>query len=265
MGTASRGTGRKLGRLPHDPAKVARCVQAHDILNLSTLPSRPVARDWSQKDGVYFAYPMFRNNALGICVIASLLHKFITSAGQTGTPFAATDADATEGYEKFGGFVEGDPSTDNGCVMLDVVKRLAKGETLAGQTIKAFVAVNPKNLDLMAAVCEFFGGIWMGWDLPLAWQGADEWGVSPTGSTSGKWAPASWGRHATLDPKWSPLLTGVETWTEDVAVTLPAVPVYGSEAYAIILDHQWTVLTGDKCPAGVDVQKLIDLLPVVGG
>jgi len=139
----------KLGRLPHDPAKVARCLQAHDVLNLSTLPSRPAARDWSQKDGVNTIYQMFGNDYLSDCVIASLLDEFLTWARQTGAAFNPTLQDALDGYQKFGGW---DPNnsaaTDNGCVMLDVVTAVQK-QQLAGQTVRGFVHVDPKNLDLM--------------------------------------------------------------------------------------------------------------------
>ena len=254
----------KLGKLPHDPAATARCLQAHDVLNLSTLPSRPAARDWSQKDGENIAYQMFGNNIYGDCVIASLLDEFLTWAGQTGASFSPAEQDALDGYQRLGGW---DPNnsaaTDNGCVMLDVVTRIQK-EQLAGQTIRAFVHVNPKNLELMAAALEFFGGLWMGWDLPLAWQQADVWDVSPTGSKSGDWTPGSWGGHATHAPLWSPGMAGLITWNEHRPFTLQAAPVYCSEAYALVSDRLWAMLTSDRCPAGIDVQKILDLMTVVG-
>jgi hypothetical protein len=256
----------KLGRRPHDPTKTASCLQAHDVLDLSTLlPARPAARDWSQKSGVDTTYQMFGNDSLGDCVIASLLDQLLTWAGQTGALFLPTLQDALDGYQKFGGW---DPNnskaTDNGCVMLDVVTRLQE-ETLAGQKIRGFVHVNPKSPELLAAALEFFGGLWMGWDLPIAWQSAGVWGTSPNGSTSGDWAPASWGRHATHVPLWSPGMAGLITWTEHQPFTLDAAPAYCSEAYALVSDELWAILTSGQCPAGVDVQKLLDLMPVVGG
>lgn len=121
-----------LGRRPHDPGAVARCVQARDVLNLSTLPSRPAARDWGMVAGVDVPYQMWLNDQLSNCVIASMLGQMTTWAAQTGTPFLATDADALAGYEKFGGYVPGDPSTDNGVVMLDVAQRLRSGDSARG-------------------------------------------------------------------------------------------------------------------------------------
>jgi len=254
----------KLGRLAHNPAKTALCLQAHDVLNLSQLPSRPAARDWSQRDGVDVAYQMFGNDSLSDCVIASLLDELLTWAGQTGAVFNPTLQDALDGYQKLGGW---DPNnsaaTDNGCVMLDVVTAI-QTQQLAGQTIKAFVHVNPRNLDLLAAALEFFGGLWMGWDLPVAWQQADVWDVSPAGLLTGDWAPASWGRHATHAPLWSPGMAGLITWCEHRPFTLAAAPAYCTEAYALVSEQLWTVLTSGRCPAGVDVQRLVDLMPVVG-
>ena len=252
------------GRLPHEPARIARCLQAHDVLNLSSLPARPAARDWSQRDGADVKYQMFGNDEYGDCVIASLLDEFLTWAGQTGAVFDPTRQDALDGYQKFGGW---DPNnsaaTDNGCVMLDVVTAVQK-QPLAGQTVRAFVHVNPKNLDLLAAALEFFGGLWMGWDLPLAWQQADVWGVSPTGSKSGIWTPRSWGGHATHAPLWSPGLAGLITWNEHRPFELEAAPAYCTEAYALVSDSLWAVLLSGQCPAGIDVQKLIDLMPAIG-
>lgn len=253
-----------LGRLPHDPARVARCAQARDVLDLSTLPSRPAARDWSQKAGVDTLYQMFANDVLSDCVIASLLDLFLTWSRQTGTSFLPTEQDARDGYQKLGGWDPKNPvATDNGCVMLDVVTKL-KTETLAGQTVEAFIRVNPRDLDMMAAALEFFGGLWLGLDLPVAWQQADTWDVSPTGSVSGDWAPASWGRHATHANLWSPARGGLITWAEHRPFTLPAIPVYCSEAYALVSTKLWTDLKNGFCPSGLDLQKLMDTLPLVG-
>ena len=253
----------KLGRLSHDPIKVARCVQAHDILNLSTLPATPAAFDWSQKNGANLTYPMLGNDRYGDCVFASACHLIGTWTGQTGTQEAITDAEALDAYSRFTGFDPRNPSSDGGANMLDVAKRWAKGEAIAGHVLKAFVAVDTKRLDLVAAAENLFGGLWTGWALPLAWQGADEWQAGP--STQGQWAPNSWGGHAVSKLLFSPAMYGVKTWTQNMPVTPAAFDTYCGEAYALISQDMWAQLTGGRCPAGVDLQKLIDLLPVVGG
>jgi hypothetical protein len=59
-------------------------------------------------------------------------------------------------------------------------------------------------------------------------------------------------------------MLGIKTWTENMPVTPAAWGAYCEEAYALISQDAWARLTGDRCPAGIDVQRLIDLLPVVG-
>lgn len=254
----------KLGRRPADLHRVAAHIQAHDVIDLSKSFSRPAARDWGTVDGQPLDYPMFRNNELGICGIASLCHSQITQSANSGVEVAITDADATDGYKRLGGYVEGDPSTDNGVNMLEVGLRVLHGEPVAGRTLRAFVAINPKDDDMVAAAAEFFGGLWLGWDLPLAWQGADIWDVAPDGSTSGKWAPRSWGGHATHSPSYSPLIWQLPTWTQDTPFTPAARHVYAEECYALLWIDIWTRLEGGDCPAGLDLQKLLDLCKVVG-
>ena len=152
----------KLGRLPHDSVAVARCIQAHDILNLSTIPSLPAAFDWSQKDGADLTYGMFGNDLYGDCVFASACHQILTWSGQTDVEEAIAEADALDAYRRFTGFDPVTGANDEGAVMLDVAKRWAKGEKIAGHVLKAFVAVDQTRLALVDAVCTLFGGIWTG-------------------------------------------------------------------------------------------------------
>ena len=63
----------------------------------------------------------------------------------------------------------------------------------------------------------------------------------------------------------SPKLLGLKTWTERRPVTHAALAGYCDEPIAIITEDMWTKLTGDLCPAGVDGQKLADMLTLVTG
>lgn len=254
----------KLGRAPHNPEHVARALKLHaGIVDLSRIPTTPAAFDWSEKDGGFFDYPMLGNDRYRDCVFASACNDLITKSGQTSVPLAITEDDALDAYHRFTGFDPAVPSSDNGAVMMDVANRAVGGELIAGQRLRAFLALDPRNTELMDAVANLFGGLWLGWALPMAWQDMDIWDVSPTGDTSGIWAPGSWGGHATHGPERSPALNGIITWTIDKAHTPPAERAYCVEAYALLWERQWTVLTGDRCPAGVDVQQLIDTMGVI--
>ena len=251
----------KLGRLAHNPAHVRMALQAHEVLDLSRMPSRPAARDWSQVKGVDVDYQMWKNNELGNCGIASLLGLMTTWARQTGAPFVASDDDAVDGYARLGGYVPGKPATDRGVVMLDVLGKLVGGETLAGQEIVAGVSIDTSNEDMMDAAAEFFGGLWIGYGLPKAWQGADVWDGPPGGKLTGDWAPWSWGGHAVAQPGYSPAMSRVITWQYGQPVTPLGRRAYCEEAYGLVSRDLWLILAGDRCPAGIDVQRLVDAFP----
>jgi hypothetical protein len=254
---------RKLGRRSANLARVAAHPQARDVIDLSRIPSRPAARDWGLVDGRPLEYPMFRNDELGVCGITSLGHSQITQSANSGVEVAILDSEIVDGYSRLGGYVPGRPETDNGVVLLDVGIKLLGGEPLAGRKLLAMVAIDPKDDDMVAAAGEFFGGIWYGWDLPRAWQGADVWDAAPNGSRSDDWAPRSWGGHATASVSYSPTRDGLISWAEFHPFTPEARRIYAEEAYALIWDGLWTRLDGGLCPAGLDLQKLSDLMAAI--
>ena len=251
-----------LGKQPANLAKIAKCVQAHDVLDLSRLPSVPAAFDWSQRDGDDFTYPMLANDRYGDCVFASACHQISTWSGQTGVQQALTDEDATDAYHRFTGWSPAVLQSDRGAVMADVAERWSKGEPIAWHTLRAYVSVNAKNLALMSAAANLFGGLWTGWALPVAWQGADIW--TQRTNQADVWAPGSWGGHAVHIVAASPKLWQVVTWGGLKPVETDAFPEYCDEAYALVSPGMWTALQGGLCPAGVDVQRLLDMFPVLG-
>jgi hypothetical protein len=243
----------KLGK--HAPTVKAKTLKIGDFLNLSVLPTPPAAFDWSMLKGKPLIYGMDGNDNFGDCVFASACHHIGTWTGNTGAEQIATESDALGAYGRFTGFTPSDPSTDRGASMLLVATQW-RTQPIFNHKIAAFASVDTKRLDLVAATAYLFGGIWVGWRLPKAWQGADSWDVSPDGSVSGDWEPNSWGGHATHMPAFSPQLLGLKTWQEDMPVTIPAFEAYADEAYALISRDTWLSLAGDRCPAGVDGMAL---------
>jgi len=237
----------KLGRNPSkfDP----RNLKLADFINLSTLPAIPAAFDWGMKNGVPLVYGMDGNDQYGDCVFASACHQIGTWTGQTGTEQVATAADAEAAYTAFTGFNPSDPSTDNGADMLTVATGW-RTKPIFNHTIAAFAQVDIKRPDLIAAAANLFGGVWTGWGLPTAWQGADEWTTGP--STDGQWAVGSWGGHAVHLKLVSPALLGVVTWGNVMPVTPAALATYCQEIFALISVDCWETLTGNSCPSGVD-------------
>jgi hypothetical protein len=250
----------RLGK--HAPTIKPKTLRISDFLNLSVLPTPPAAFDWSQPADKQLAYGMDGNDKWGDCVFASGCHHIGTWTGNTGTEQIATAADALDAYGRFTGWKPSDPSTDRGASMLLTATRW-RNEPIFGHTIAAFASVDIHRLDLVAAATYLFGGLWIGWSLPSAWQGADAWEASPGGILTGRWAPGSWGGHATHSPAHSPRLIDIVTWQSHVPATIPAFEAYADEAYVLISTDTWACLTGDRCPAGVDGAALRAALSLV--
>ena len=238
----------RLGK--HAPTLKKKTLKIGDFLNLSVLPTPPAAFDWSMIEGKPLIYGMDGNENFGDCVFASACHHIGTWSGNTGEEQIATEDDALGAYGRFTGFSRSDPLSDNGASMVLTATQW-RTQPIFNHTIAAFASVDLKRLDLVAAAAYLFGGLWIGWQLPLAWQGADVWDLPP-GGTVGNGAIGSWGGHATHGPAFSPRLLGIKTWQKNVPATIPAFTTYADEAYALISKDIWLRLTGDRCPAGVD-------------
>jgi hypothetical protein len=239
-----------------------RTIDVRDFCSISQMPSRPAARDWGiiARTGEELVYPVLANDRYGDCVKVMCCHQIGVWTGQAGEQQQISDAEALDAYRRFDGFDPARPETDVGSSLLYTLKKW-RSEHIAGRTIKAFVSVPLNDEAMLFAAAEFFGGLMMSWSLPLAWQEAEEWTTGP--GLSGVWAPASWGRHATLSPLYSPMGITVASWGSIIPVSLRALHVYGREAFVAIPEQLWAVLTGDRCPAGVDGAKLAALLQQV--
>ena len=80
----------------------------------ASLPAPPTSCDYSPAALKALAQ-MYGNDSLGDCVIAGGYHIEGVETGNAGDMFIATQAQIIKDYEAIGGYVPGDPSTDNGC------------------------------------------------------------------------------------------------------------------------------------------------------
>jgi hypothetical protein len=218
------------------------------------LPTPPPAVDWSGPVAAQGGYGMLLNDRLGDCVIAGMLHLAMQQADNVGSPLTPSDADALTAYEAIGGYSPADPSTDEGCVMLDALNAWrTNGIIINGKLHKigAFASVNWHNPVELQAAHWLFGGVLFGLDLPAAVQDANEWADPP--NLNGDNTPGSWGGHCVLSCAFS---SGWQfgTWGDLMPVTPGFIAAYADEAYAVI-SPDWFLPSGE-CPDGFDVAQL---------
>ena len=238
----------KLGRIPTPAHRLSAVPRLADFLDLAVaLPLIADSVDYGKR--MTKPWGMLGNDRYGDCVFASLAHfKQCASVNVTGTPRTFTEAEVLRWYAEQTGFKPSDPSTDNGAIPLDALKYFVSiGEVVA------FGKVDPDNDAHVASTIELYGGLWSGWDLPTAWENADEWTAGPT--QTGIWTPGSWGGHMTSQTGYDAQCnTPTVTWGGVTPTTNGARHVYCSEAYAIIT-KEWLDSRGGTIQ-GLDLDGL---------
>jgi len=203
------------------------------------------------------------NNELGCCGIAAPGHIVqLATLNSGGIMVTVTDADILKAYEDVGGYVPGDPSTDNGTYMLDVLKYWRK-TGIGGHQILAFAEFDPADERMRRYANTVFGSTLMAIALPKTAQRQSVWDLV---STTGDGAPASWGRHAVCDAEF-----GMDpdrehdgqlvTWGQLQPYTMPFRRTYCYEAYAVVT-NDWLNSVG-RTITGLDVDRLLGDLELV--
>lgn len=234
---------RKLGRLPVLTSRLMAVPGFPDYA--ARLPDPPPSAAWSEKVGDFGA---MLNTEIGDCTCAAAGHAIQVWTAANGKEVVPSDQDVLAMYEATGGYVPGDPSTDNGCVVLDVLNYW-RSHGLAGHKLEGYARIRGGNQRAVRQAIAMFGGVYLGVDLPVAWQRADKWDVG----RGRDYTPNSWGGHAIIASGYSPDGITVITWGERMAMTWPALERYASEIY-VLLDNDWA--DSDRAPNGFDFDQL---------
>jgi hypothetical protein len=230
-----------LGKLP--PRFDPRVPQFERHLAAAGLPTPPAKKSWATAARVSTWGEML-NDSLGDCVIAAKGHAVLLWTALTGThrQVVLPDSIILAAYEAVGGYVPGDPNTDRGCEMLTAAQYF-QSTGFGGHRISAFASLHagPRfSAPAWQATINLFGVLDIGLALPAAWQdltkAGDVWDADPSGSTSGDWAPGTWGGHDVLLTGYDAAAKVYEliSWGQVQYVTDRALRVYCEEAYTYL-------------------------------
>lgn len=235
--------GKKTARHDKRALMLTNYLQPH-------LPLAPPAQAW---DVGVDSWPMYLNDQIGDCTCAAAGHMIQawTTSGQH-HDVKISESDVKNAYKAVGGYVEGDETTDNGAIELDVLKYWRK-TGIGGHKIGAFVSVNPKNDALVKDAIWLTGGLYIGLSLPESAQSQKVWDVPPGGAHD-HGAPGSWGGHAVNIVAYSPRGLTAITWGAPQFMTWNFMHTYCDEAYAILSQD---FLSHDKAPNGFDSKQLL--------
>lgn len=206
-------------------------------------------------------WPMYGNDTLGDCVIAAAGHavgQWTYKANKNEALLSS--AQIIQGYRDVGGYVPGDPTTDNGCDMLTALNYWRK-TGFGGHKILAFAEVNPQNMNEVEQAIWLFGNLYTGVQLPISVQGKDFWALPS--SLSGDGAPGSWGGHCIPIMSYDNSAMCCVTWGQTLDLSRAFFSAYADECY-VALSTDWLNAHTDLSPGNLNLGQLqADLHSVV--
>jgi hypothetical protein len=187
-------------------------------------------------------FQMLGNDKYGDCVEAGFAHLLQIWGDRAGTPFVPDDAETLAAYTAITGFNPKDPSTDKGTEILTALGYW-KSNGIAGHEIDAYATLNVKEQAEVKEAIAWFGGAYIGVQLPISAQGqvGHEWQV-----TTGKDArPGSWGGHCIPLCGYDASAIWCVTWGALQSMTWEFFATYCDEAY-VMLGQEWLEATGES-------------------
>lgn len=235
----------KLGR--REPLIDPRVPMFAALLTPALPPIRPSV-DWTKG---LTSWGMMLNDQLGDCAEAMVGHVVQTWSANVRTEFTATDSEIQTLYEQATGYVPGQPSTDQGTVIVDLLNFWLT-HPLCGHHLVGFANVNFKSTDEVKQAITLCGAVAVGVNLPIAAQSQSTWYANP--NLLGDNTPASWGRHAVTAVAYDETYVTFITWGMLKRATWQWWTNYVEESYALA-GAAWVAKDG-LTPVGIDLATL---------
>jgi hypothetical protein len=192
---------------------------------------------------------MYGNDEIGDCTFAEIGHhiELITKAS-TGTAVQVTDTAVLTGYEAVSGYKPGDPSTDVGCRIADVMGYWMR-TGVGGHKILAYASIHPSNTTLVKQAIALFGGVSIGMNVPQSAE--DQFNAGkPWDYVRGS---RSLGGHCVLLGAFGPGIWKVITWGAEQGMTQA---FYQHEVDEIYLPVTAEWFKDGKSPTGIDMRTM---------
>lgn len=250
--------GRVRPRVIHPHLKLRNYLRA-------ALPTPPSSCDFSTP-AAQSLRNVYLNDQLGCCVIAGANHIQGTETGNAGAVVVATDQQITAQYSAIGGYVPGNPSTDQGCDMQTALAYYCSTGFANGKKLLGYLAVDATNQQEVMAACWLFENLYHAFELPDAW-------INPFPSSDGfVWddsSPDPENGHCVMSFGYDARGVKIDTWALYGTVTWKALAHLGSSAAGgelyVMLSPEQLAKGASKAPNGVDWSSLLADWDALGG
>lgn len=225
----------KVGCLGKTPKREDPRTMRLSAYGLAQLPPPPPT--WDVRSKVTQLGVML-NDTLGDCAIAAPGHLIQIYTADLGKQLILSDTVIEAAYSAVGGYIHGDPSTDQGCNMLDVLKYWRK-TGIGEHTIKVFGELSRTQAQLARAVY-YFQGVYLGFALPdfvLAADAPDDWSCVPNGTPACAYNENN--GHAVCAGAYDETGFWVVSWGQWVHVSWQFMAAYCDELYVTLTPDQF--------------------------
>lgn len=234
----------KLGKLP--PKKNLKTLAMSTFAPVP-LPTPPSKTYWEYK---VKNWPMYLNDTLGCCVFAAGGHMEQNWSAHAGTEIVPVDQDILSAYESVGGYVPGNPSTDNGAAITDFLNYW-KTKGFANRKILGWISV-PLNFQAIRQAVYLFGSVDIGINVPSSamdqFSAGQPWDVvDPDGGIEGG--------HSIPVMGYGSQGMACITWGKIQYMSNDFFTTYCDEAYAVVTQDWINQATG-KNYSGFDLATL---------
>jgi hypothetical protein len=254
----------KLGVANADHAK-------HIKLNLAdyVAADAPAVPKAVHRSHLEFSWGMLKNDTLGDCGPAMLLHAIEAFHLDAGTPVPhVTDADAIRAYEQIGGYVQGNESTDRGVdnhvlvqnwehpgISVSADRSAASALNAAADqaaapkhTIAGSLFVDTKDHELAKRAIWEFVVLFRAVGLPVTAQRQKKWDVVEGAGEDGD--VGSWGYHDIPLVSYDEKLVRLITWGTPLLASWAFDAKYAVEGFVVVTQEQLNA--SGVSPAGFD-------------
>ena len=252
----------KLGR--KRPVALGPHFRLRNYLRAS-LPSPPTSTDYSGPAVAVLA-DIFGNDTLGDCVIAGGYHVTGVETGNAGDLFHATQQQIITDYGKIGGYVPGDPATDQGCDEPTALNYWTQHGFANGTKLLGWMTVDATNKQELMQAMYLFENLYFGIELPDVWVNPFPsgngfvWDVGTPDPNNGHCVIGyGYNSQGVLIDSWG--LDGVLTWA---AIAALCTSTAGGAVYVLCSPDQ-VAKGASKAPNGVAWADLLSDFDAMGG
>lgn len=249
------------------PVAPVPCLRFRDYLRGAALPPAPGSVSYTSSASASLSN-IYGNDTLGDCVIAALFHLLgVWTGNASGTPYVATLEQIIAMYSAIGGYVPGDPSTDQGCDMETAMNWIVANGFPNGDRPLGRIAIDATNFVEVCTAIWLFEGIDLGMSLPDAWISPFPSGNGFTWDVAG--APNPQNGHSIMAAGYDQTDVTIDTWGLLGKLTMAALAEYaiarnGGVLYAL-LSLDMIAKGASKAPNGFDAATLISDFDAMGG